>query len=62
MFKQEMGPQILAKRHLLTDMWRHASAEGRSVYCLQPHHTTLWPKQLLTSTPTVAPNTHLFIP
>ena len=32
MHKQKMGSTtILAKRHLLTDMWRHASAEGLSV-------------------------------
>ena len=41
MHKQKMGPQILAKRHLLIDMWRHASAEGLSVYCFltsTPHY------------------------
>ena len=32
---------VLAVNHLLTDMWRHASAEGLSVYSFLDKHTTL---------------------
>ena len=45
---------LLAIDHLLTCRWRHASAEGPSVYpSWHTYHTTLWPKQCLTSAPMV---------